>query len=156
MESNKGFFRGSYEINCCVSVCFRWMIFGQIIDTSAEVTRNGGDCTGIHQSILNSGLGIVVVCLDDMNQKHRSKKNDVGTYAHLQRYNIYTYIFTTYRSIQNMMVSQTSLFTPVWQRCCILTSISLTHQILTDLGWDTQSLNHWYGLSNEIKRSLVA
>ena len=51
------------------TMCFfsnRIMISGQIITTSAEVTLNGGLIRELPQNPLNSGLGIILICPDDM------------------------------------------------------------------------------------------
>ena len=42
------------------------MTSGQIITTSAEVTLNGGLVRESPQNPLNSGLGIIVICPDDI------------------------------------------------------------------------------------------
>ena len=42
------------------------MISGQIITTSAEVTLNGGLIRELPQNPLNSGLGIILICPDDI------------------------------------------------------------------------------------------
>ena len=39
---------------------------GQIITTSAEVTLNGGLIRELPQNPLNSGLGIILICPDQM------------------------------------------------------------------------------------------
>ena len=43
------------------------MMFGQIITTSAEVTLNGGLVRELPQNPLNSGLGIILICPDDVS-----------------------------------------------------------------------------------------
>ena len=42
------------------------MMSGQIITTSAEVTLNGGLIRELPQNPLNSGLGIILICPDDV------------------------------------------------------------------------------------------
>ena len=39
---------------------------GQIITTSAEVTLNGGLIRELPQNPLNSGLGIILICPDEL------------------------------------------------------------------------------------------
>ena len=43
---------------------WKWIIPGQIITTSAEVTLNGGLVRESPQNPLNSGLGIILICPD--------------------------------------------------------------------------------------------
>ena len=43
------------------------MISGQIITTSADVTLNGGLIRELPQNPLNSGLGIILICPDDLD-----------------------------------------------------------------------------------------
>ena len=54
------------------------MTSGQIITTSAEVTLNGGLIRELPQNPLNSGLGIILICPDDLIQ--RGKLGPLGEY----------------------------------------------------------------------------
>ena len=55
-----------------------YILSGQIIATSADVTANGGSVRESFQNPLNSGLGIIVICPDIVLQnvkRHSLLKN---------------------------------------------------------------------------------